>query len=379
MTATYLDDASAADDGSQSPPLLDGIGSLTSHWLEQALRAGSGIETTISSFEAVEIGTGQMAAAYRVRFLGGGRSTDAPDSVVVKLSAGDEQTRLASVGGFVAEVAFYRSIGPRLDARVPRCWYADISEDGSRFVLVLEDLSALDPGQQIRGCSVDEAKTALSNLALAHASFWDTPALAEALSFRPTPPDPQAAAHGLGGYLVQSTETFIGTYDDALSDQDKATLRSAAEVSGRWLAEETGPLTLVHGDYRLDNLMFSEAGEVVTLDWQTYSDGNGGRDVAYFVACSFPAETRADVEWDLVGHYHSALTAAGVEGYSFEACSADYRRGVLQGPLITVLGAMAAAVGRSETGDAMFVSMAERSARAVRELGAVELFGADAR
>ena len=62
---------------------------------------------------------------------------------------------------------------------------------------------------------------------------------------------------------------------------------------------------------------------------------------------------------------------SGVEGYAFEQCWDDYRYGLFQGPLITVLGAMYAT--RTDRGDEMFAAMTERSAAAIRETGALEL------
>ena len=69
--------------------------------------------------------------------------------------------------------------------------------------------------------------------------------------------------------------------------------------------------------------------------------------------------------------YHDALAGYGVEGYPFEQCWNDYRYGLFQGPLISVLGAMYAT--RTDRGDEMFVAMTERSTAAIRETGALEL------
>ena len=44
---------------------------------------------------------------------------------------------------------------------------------------------------------------------------------------------------------------------------------------------------LIHGDYRLDNLMFPPHGTgVVAVDWQTLAVAPPARDLAYFLATS---------------------------------------------------------------------------------------------
>ena len=49
----------------------------------------------------------------------------------------------------------------------------------------------------------------------------------------------------------------------------------------------------MHGDYRLDNLMFPEHGDgVVAVDWQTLAIGPPGRDLAYFLATSVLVDDR---------------------------------------------------------------------------------------
>ena len=77
----------------------------------------------------------------------------------------------------------------------------------------------------------------------------------------------------------------------------------------------------------------------------------------------------------LVATYHRDLVARGVEGYDLERCWEDYRAGQLQGPLITVLGAVYATAERSASADEMFLAMASRSCAAIRELGTLGLIG----
>jgi hypothetical protein len=78
-------------------------------------------------------------------------------------------------------------------------------------------------------------------------------------------------------------------------------------------------------------------------------------------------------EHALVAQYHSALAARGAPGYDLDHCRDDYRLGQLQGPLITVLGAVYATAERSESADRMFLAMTRRSCAAIRDLGTLRL------
>ncbi|MGH3678476.1 MAG: phosphotransferase family protein, partial [Mycobacterium sp.] len=133
-----------------------------------------------------------------------------------------------------------------------------------------------------------------------------------------------------------------------------------------------GRFSLMHGDYRLDNMLFDPDGSRVTVvDWQTVGLGLPARDLAYFTGTSLVPEVRSAIEEDLVGAYHRALLGYGVTDYDLETCWRDYRLGVVQVPLLSALGCAFAA--STERGDEMMVVMLERGCRAIRELETLEL------
>ncbi|MCP5044022.1 MAG: phosphotransferase [bacterium] len=151
-------------------------------------------------------------------------------------------------------------------------------------------------------------------------------------------------------------------------------LRAFACSAERWLLARPECFAPVHGDYRLDNLLFGTSGggaPVAAVDWQTLSIGHPGRDVAYFLGNAMPKELRREHERELVAAYHETLLGHGVGDYSLEQCFDDYRFGQFQGPLVTVLGAMA--VIQTDRGDNMFMAMASRSCEAIRDLDSTAL------
>ena len=207
-------------------------------------------------------------------------------------------------------------------------------------------------------------------LAGLHGPRWCDPTLEDFDHLARQGPDDVALLAELAG---PTTELFIDGLGALLSDEDRVTLRECAEVVGPWSLARGERYGLVHGDYRLDNLMFQPDGTPgsVALDWQTLSLGLPARDLAYFVGTSLDPEVRRANERDLVAAYHAALTSYGVSGHDLDECWEDYRFAMIQGPLVATFGC---AYGtRSERGDRMFATMVARSCAAIRELETLSL------
>ncbi len=349
-------------------PVVDGPEQLTPGWLTEALHAG-GHDLTVGAVEADRIGTGQMGATYRLRVAYEGAS--GPSTLVAKLGNGDEAARAQVGPGYAAEVGFYTHLAPGLDVRTPQCWYGAIVDDNSRFTLLLDDVDGATPGVQADGCTVAQAAAAIANLVGLHAPRWNDPTLRDNRFLMRSS---RAAAAMMDAVLPPATEGFVERYADQLESGERETLQAVANAIGTWMTASPEPFSVVHGDYRLDNLLFPASGDdVVVVDWQTAAIGPPLRDVAYFLGTSLDTEQRRIHERQLVDGYHTALEARGVTGYDAEQCWDDYRLGLLQGPMVTVLGCMYASGVRSDRSDAMFMAMTHRSCAAIDDLRSLEL------
>ncbi|WP_327151523.1 phosphotransferase family protein [Nocardia sp. NBC_01329] len=331
------------------------IADLTPEWLTAIL----GRRVTAVTTEPV--GTGQIGTVHRLRLTG-----DAvPEQLLAKLPAADPGVRAMLAGAYRQEVRFYTDIASTVAVRTPRCHHAEMHSDGAEFVLLLEDLAPARQGDQIAGCPVDHAHSAVANLAGLHAPRWCDETLLDIEGFTRNEPE---EAETLRELYAPTTDIFFDRLGDRLTDEDRDTLRACGEVIADWLVARPERFGLVHGDYRLDNLLFGPGNtpEVTAVDWQTVNLGLPARDLAYFVTTGLDPGIRRTVEKGLVATYHQRLTELGVTEYTREDCWQDYRFAALQGPLVTVFGAAYGTA--SERGDTMFAAMIRRSCTAIRDL-----------
>lgn len=336
---------------------------VTPQWLTGVLGA------PVTGAEVVPIGTGQTGATYRVAVTYRGQ-VGLPSSFVVKLPAQDEAVRERVALSYRSEHAFYTELADTLAIPLPRCYHCAMSDDGGQFVLLLDDMAPAEQADQIRGCTLAQARLAVSALAGLHGPRWCDPAwLTLAATVMPKPDE--ATARGLGDITVLAAQTTVDKLGSRMSADDRDTVLAAAALVGDWLLRAPERFSLLHGDYRADNLLFDPQGDRVTVvDWQTLAVGLPARDLSYFIATSLLPDERRAHERELVGAYHRAL-ADYVDGYSAESCWDDYRFGVLQVPMITTLGHAFSAA--TERGDEMALVMLQRGARAIRELATLDL------
>lgn len=338
---------------------------VTPQWL------GSVLETEVRAVETDPIGTGQTGATYRLRVTYADDRADLPATFAVKLPSQDETVRERVALGYRSEHAFYTHVADAVRVPIPRSYYCDISADGGDIVLLLADMAPAVQGDQIGGCDAAEAELAARAIAGLHAPTWCDPKWANFPGLAMSMPNADAAK-GLGDVAVMATQITLERLGGAMTAQDRDTATESMSMVTPWLLAEPERFSLMHGDYRLDNLLFDpDRTRVTVVDWQTLGAGLPARDLAYFTATSLLPEVRAELDETLVGAYHDELVQHGITGYDRETCWRDYRLGMLQAPLITTLGCAFAST--TERGDEMMRIMLERGCQAIRDLGSMDL------
>ncbi|MCH7483830.1 MAG: phosphotransferase [Chloroflexi bacterium] len=344
------------------PALVSDPAMADARWFTDVLQhAGALSDAVVTAVERTRIGTGQTGLNVAFSLTYDKPAPDAPATVVGKFPSQEPQSRAAAktFSLYEREIGFYEIIAETVDIRVPVCYFADIDLETGDFVLLLEDLRPAVQGDQLAGCSVDEALLAMSELAGLHAPRWDDPALAD-IEWLGQSDDTQS------GDMLQMVYQglwpgFVAQYGPSLSADALALGETFGCSVGDWGRDWTPPACVTHGDYRLDNMMFGteEGGyPLTTVDWQTVGHGPGIRDAAYFIGAGLTLPERRAHEMDLLKHYHDALVARGVGGYEWQRCLDDYKRATLAGVLMTVIASQA--VASDDRGRAMFAAMAER-------------------
>jgi hypothetical protein len=337
---------------------------LTAEWLRGVLGSGA-----IETFEVQPIGTGPMSESRRVSigYANGPRS--GPASVVLKTASDNEASRSAgvSLGVYEREIRFYRELAPRIGGPLAACHLAVIDPLEGWFTLVLEDVAPAVQGDQIAGCDAEQARLAMRELARLHAPVFADPQLGAT----PWLNQEMVLTQAL---LMQLLPAFLERYRARVSEAHERVAARFIESLDGWLADRRPPLGLVHGDYRLDNLLFgsdAHARALTAVDWQTVGWGPVMTDAAYFLGGALTPEDRRAHERELVREYYDALRANGVRGFGWEECWSGYRRQSFLGILMTVAPAML--VERTERGDEMFMTTFARYAQQVLDLDALQL------
>ena len=336
---------------------------LTADWLSDTLGTGR-----VGTFTVDRIGTGQMSECYRVG-LTYAQGTG-PASVVLKVAASDPMSRQTgqALGLYEREVRFYADVAPRLGGPIAHCYHASYQPESGMFTLVLDDAAPAEVGDEIRGATIEDAKIALTQLGRLHAPLIGTDTLAEAAWLHRETPMNQALITGL-------FNGFVDRYGSSIAPRQQLVCQRLVDSFDAYLAEEStseGIKGLVHGDYRLDNMLFGGPGslrDLTVVDWQTVTWGPALTDVAYFLGCALQTEDRRVHYDELLGAYceglgpNSPITAEQVRD--------GVRRQSFFGVMMAIVSSML--VERTERGDQMFLTMLDRHSSHVLDTGALDV------
>jgi hypothetical protein len=337
---------------------------LSTEWLSSQLNA------SVSDFDIERIGTGQMSECYLVRLSYDGE-VSGPSSVVLKIAASDPASRQtgSALGLYEREVRFYAELAPALvDGPIAPCYHASFEAEAGTFALLLGNAGPAEVGDEIEGTSADRARLAVSELGRLHVPTLDNASLAGADWLNRESPISQAL-------LSQLYAGFLERYAERIAPRHRAVCdKLVASFDGYLAANEATdhPQGIVHGDYRLDNMLFgtdTADRPLTVVDWQTVTWGPAMTDLAYFLGCALPVPVRRAHGEQLTALYHQAL------GSRTSLTLDDVRDGVRRQSFFGVTMAIVSPmlVARTDRGDDMFMTMIERHCEQVLDLDALAL------
>jgi hypothetical protein len=309
---------------------------LSEDFLTRALRdAGLLTTASVTGFETQVVGEGIgfVGLLARIRLRYDRAEPGAPATLVGKFPSPNEGARqtAAIFGVYAREVGFYQDLGPQCVIGTPKCYYAAVTPDNSGFLLLLEDLDDGRFGDQVAGCTPDEARRILHEAARLHAQWWNNPALDNCAWL-------QKGTDVVRGAILAAYDLTWPVFLERFRAELTPRAIELGPELGRWMLTqldtyETRPTyTFGHSDYRVDNIYFPAASgsAPVALDWQgSLRIWSGAYDVAYFLGTGLPtADLRAHGEALMRGYYDD-LVALGVTDYPFAQYREDCRVSLL--------------------------------------------------
>ena len=349
--------------------------SITTAWLTERLREAGHRQVSVRGFTRTQIGTGQIGKCVRFALQLDGDDATAPRSLVGKFPSDDPLSRATGVAlkNYIKEVSFYRQLQSKVTIATPRCYYAQIDGEGPEFALLLADLSPARQGDQLAGCTPEVARAAVLELVGLHAPSWCDASL-RGIDWLGEPD--VAGIETTRAMYAYHVAGFLDRYGAHLAADQIAIIEAVATSRGAPFLPLPQPFSLIHIDYRLDNLLIDEQqhpAKISVVDWQSITLGHPLTDVAYFLGAGLTSTHRRAAEGDIVRAYHTALRAAGIDDYRWSQCWDDYRRAAFAGFTVTVIASML--VQRTPRGDEMFTTMARRHSRHALDVGAREFLG----
>eukprot|EP00762_Andalucia_godoyi_P002929 ANDGO_04212.mRNA.1 hypothetical protein Pmar_PMAR016868 len=331
--------------------------------LTAMLRSAGKIGSDVSVVDAVwgPIVGGATSQVFRVglRYSSEAPGNSPPSTIVVKLGA--VNTPLASFVETVfqpllRESLFYSSSVPSLLPafhRAPECLYCTnpeslqkVQSDAEKsFCLVMEDISGEKwiKCSQEAGASYDEARLVITALARFHASFWAKSSVEKDELVKKhfqgwqAPEECAKAAQNVYASKLSGLLDIIRSAPGCTKEAADKCCHLLSNFGARYVeyqksADALLPATLLHGDSRFSNFFLaSDDSGVVVCDWQGFSVGNCGANVAYFLAESVKTEVRQQHEQELMELYVRELhaTNAATQDFSFADFRKDYMVGLL--------------------------------------------------
>ena len=350
---------------------------LTADWLTGALRETGTISASAVTgldYEIIGEGVGVLGQLARFRLQYDKPEDGAPASLVGKFPAAMQENRdLANLFRFYErEVRFYEEIADEVELRTPKRYYSRFDPETCEFVLLIEDMGTARCGNQVEGCSQEEARTVLRNMARFHATWWEHPRL-ESLDWIPYGNHP---IHQSAEQAYQDCwENFLKNFGERLSPK---ALRAAERLRTKIIAIQhvitKPPMSIAHGDLRYDNLFFN-GGEMAVADWQIVLRGRASYDAGYFMSQSVNAADRKACEMDALRGYHDTLVESGVRGYSFDDLLSDYRATAMYCLVYPVISGGTLDLANAR-GTALVTAMLDRSVATILDLDCEEMIPA---
>ncbi|MEM7338266.1 MAG: phosphotransferase [Actinomycetota bacterium] len=295
------------------------IDEVDAEWMTSVFRTSGALSeagsVTSLSVEPFAVGVGFLSLLYRVTPSYAGDAAGAPETVIVKMVTDMETQRgiADALQFYQRELRFYREVAPTVGFGTATMHAAIMGEGTTDFVLVMEDLSNLRALDQLEGVSAEDALVSAATMAEFHAIHWGSDLNDLATTFLPFDNPIYRAA--LPDVFASGWDTCKAEAGDLLTPEVIAFGDRFGELVPFFI-EQVGhgdDMTLMHGDWRADNLMMNDDdGTLTVVDFQISGTGVGIYDLGYFMSQSLEPEVRREASSSIVDRYLETLDGAGI-------------------------------------------------------------------
>lgn len=317
------------------PSLISSAKQINSAWLQSVFSEAGKDFPAITGVRVEPVGNGTSGDTVRAVIEYDSMALDgAPSSVVCKFHSDVPEIFEAArqSGIFLTEANALKLLADGCDASIPELYLVNVAEDGGQFNLVCEDLSTFcELGDQIAGCSIEEAEAAVIELARLHRQFWNEPQLNSMTWIKPR---------------MEFPENILEELHDRLSDLLTVELYDIVKQSiplvFDWLNRQPANQTLLHSDCRVDNILFdkrqADRPRAYLIDFALTNIGDATADVAYLLTSSLSPEDRLACEMGLL-KLHTKEIAIKDPAYTLEMAVAAYRENIVSSLFLTLVAA----------------------------------------
>ena len=334
---------------------------FTAEWFSDCLQEQFGAAVLEVELEIIGTGIGFVGEVYRCHLSWDANRSDLPASMIIKVPSSIPANRGLGEGMqlYEREILAYQELSGEMGLPMPKLFYAVMDDDPTpwldkvieflftylpiggiswvtvqflklaaknpqlrRYLLIIEDIVDARPPSQVGGGSLDDAIVALTALAEFHAAHWmseKSVGISSRIWSMDRLPKVWQASYR------RNRDDFLSNFGNLIEDE-KIRQLDQAQIDIPKLLKPLGepPWTLLHGDYRLDNILYRPDGSLVVIDYQILSKGRPGWDVGYFITTALTPEHK-DEETVMLEHYHQVLCTAGVSDYPFSTLLEDVR------------------------------------------------------
>lgn len=299
-------------------------------WLNTVMSPQLAHDASIRTFDTEVIGEGMGFLSDIYRFtLHWDRPTGNPQSLIAKFATSNLELR-ALIGAhkhYENEVHFYQELAVDTPVKTPTSYLSENNSETHDTLLLLEDISTNATIDQIQGCSLSLAERAVETLAKLHGHWWEHSKL-DNLPWLLKLCDP-LYTNSIPEFYRNNSPIAVERLGKRVPDwYPKIQEQHANHLPNIMRQMYQYPLTLVHGDFRLDNLLLdTENGQptLTIIDWQMTMHAPGMYDLGYFLSQSLTIKDRRANEKALLDLYYKRLCQHGVQNTSPEQIYEAYR------------------------------------------------------